>query len=108
MTSAWGSWLWLRASYNATSTNRSRSVRLPNHSPTRCAARRVRDFLGLSTAHVGACLQGDGVYQVRLKEEDSELHMRVAMVSRLFNESDCAMVALSLDQTALSLTKIHK
>lgn len=53
-------------------------------------------------------MQGEGVYQVRLKEEDSELHMRVAMVSRLFNESDRRMVALSLDQTALSLTKIHK
>lgn len=58
--------------------------------------------------HACACLQGDGVYQVRLEEEDSKLHMRVAMVSKLFNESDRRMVAMALDQTALSLTKLHK
>ena len=79
--------------------------------PQSVSAQHRTDFATALTPcimHVRACLQGDGVYQVRLEEEDSKLHMRVAMVSKLFNESDRRMVAMALDQTALSLTKLHK
>ena len=59
-------------------------------------------------ANAGICVQGDGVYQLQLDEEETKLHMRIATVSKLFNESDRRMVSLGLDQTALSLTKLHK